>query len=144
MNCRVGPCDVTSKSDLEKLIIEISSKEKYLNLLGIPLPLEPSPHHVLTISSPSHQRRHLRPQSTPRLNLRHRNPRPNLEQRECRRLAIRPPNQRHRRLLLHPRLSPSAPSLYRSLGSLSSPLPFRHRHLQHERDNATLSRPFRV
>lgn len=29
----VGPCDVTSKSDLEKLVREISSKEKYLNLL---------------------------------------------------------------------------------------------------------------
>lgn len=29
----MGPCDVTSKSDLEKLIKEISSKEKYLNLL---------------------------------------------------------------------------------------------------------------
>lgn len=32
--CRVGPCDVTSKADLEKLIKEISSKEKYLNLLS--------------------------------------------------------------------------------------------------------------
>ncbi|KAL9640705.1 MAG: hypothetical protein Q9164_000100 [Protoblastenia rupestris] len=29
----IGPCDVTSKSDLEKLIQELSSKEKYLNLL---------------------------------------------------------------------------------------------------------------
>ncbi|KAL8741358.1 MAG: hypothetical protein Q9190_006032 [Brigantiaea leucoxantha] len=37
-----GPCDVTSKEDLEKLVKEISSKEKYLNLLitnaGIPGP----------------------------------------------------------------------------------------------------------
>ena len=32
---RVGPCDVTSKSDLEKLIKEISLKEKYLNLLSM-------------------------------------------------------------------------------------------------------------
>ncbi|KZF25700.1 NAD(P)-binding protein [Xylona heveae TC161] len=29
----VGPCDVTKKDDLEKLVSEISSKEKYLNLL---------------------------------------------------------------------------------------------------------------
>jgi len=29
----VGPCDVTSKSELEKLIKDIESKEKYLNLL---------------------------------------------------------------------------------------------------------------
>lgn len=30
----VGPCDVTLKSDLEKIVQEISSKEKYLNLLS--------------------------------------------------------------------------------------------------------------
>ncbi|KAI1143191.1 NAD(P)-binding protein [Hypoxylon sp. FL0543] len=29
----VGPCDVTSKDDLEKLAVEISKKEKYINLL---------------------------------------------------------------------------------------------------------------
>ncbi|KAL9102596.1 MAG: hypothetical protein Q9163_002276 [Psora crenata] len=29
----IGPCDVTSKAELEKLIKELSSKEKYLNLL---------------------------------------------------------------------------------------------------------------
>ncbi|KAL9127619.1 MAG: hypothetical protein Q9217_003553 [Psora testacea] len=29
----IGPCDVTSKPDLEKLIKELSSKEKYLSLL---------------------------------------------------------------------------------------------------------------
>ena len=32
-DCSVGPCDVTSKSALENLIHEISSKEKYINLL---------------------------------------------------------------------------------------------------------------
>ena len=32
-NRSIGPCDVTSKSALENLIREISSKEKYLNLL---------------------------------------------------------------------------------------------------------------
>ena len=30
---RIGPCDVTSKSDLEKLIQDLSSKEIHLNLL---------------------------------------------------------------------------------------------------------------
>ncbi|KAL8964231.1 MAG: hypothetical protein Q9183_004600 [Haloplaca sp. 2 TL-2023] len=29
----VGPCDVTSKQDLENLVKEISSKEKHINLL---------------------------------------------------------------------------------------------------------------
>ena len=31
---RVGPCDVTSKSELEKLAKEIEFKEKHLNLLS--------------------------------------------------------------------------------------------------------------
>ena len=31
---RIGPCDVTSKEDLEKLVQEISKKEKHLNLLS--------------------------------------------------------------------------------------------------------------
>ena len=30
----VGPCDVTKKEDLEKLVKEIESKEKHVNLLG--------------------------------------------------------------------------------------------------------------
>ncbi|KAL9109805.1 MAG: hypothetical protein Q9187_008120 [Circinaria calcarea] len=30
---RIGPCDVTSKKDLEKLVQEISKKEKYINVL---------------------------------------------------------------------------------------------------------------
>ena len=30
----VGPCDVTSKDDLEKLVQEISKKEKHINLLS--------------------------------------------------------------------------------------------------------------
>ena len=30
----IGPCDVTSKQDLEKLIKELSSREKHLNLLS--------------------------------------------------------------------------------------------------------------
>ncbi|MDI1487229.1 MAG: hypothetical protein OHK93_006498 [Ramalina farinacea] len=29
----IGPCDVTSKAELEKLVKDLSSKEKYLNLL---------------------------------------------------------------------------------------------------------------
>ncbi|KAI1415781.1 NAD(P)-binding protein [Hypoxylon sp. FL1857] len=29
----IGPCDVTSKDDLEKLVSELSKKEKYINLL---------------------------------------------------------------------------------------------------------------
>lgn len=29
----VGPCDVTKKEDLEKLVAQISEKEKYINLL---------------------------------------------------------------------------------------------------------------
>ena len=32
---RVGPCDVTSKDDLEKLYKEISSKEKHIDLLSM-------------------------------------------------------------------------------------------------------------
>ena len=32
-NARIGPCDVTSKSDLKKLIKDLYSKERYLNLL---------------------------------------------------------------------------------------------------------------
>ena len=31
-SCRIGPCDVTSKSDLDQLAKELSSKEKHLNL----------------------------------------------------------------------------------------------------------------
>ena len=31
---RAGPCDVTSKKDIEKLVTEISKKEKYINLLS--------------------------------------------------------------------------------------------------------------
>ena len=31
----IGPCDVTSKEDLEKLVRQISEKEKYLNLLSL-------------------------------------------------------------------------------------------------------------
>jgi hypothetical protein len=31
---RMGPCDVTSKDDLQKLVDEISKKEKYINLLS--------------------------------------------------------------------------------------------------------------
>ncbi|KAL8930225.1 MAG: hypothetical protein Q9208_000842 [Pyrenodesmia sp. 3 TL-2023] len=31
--CRAGPCDVTSKEELEKLVKEISSKEKHIDLL---------------------------------------------------------------------------------------------------------------
>ena len=67
---RVGPCDVTSKKDLEKLVDEISKKEKYINLLGtIPLSFT-SPFLFRTwkkslsnscYSSPSQQRRHWRP-----------------------------------------------------------------------------------
>ncbi|KAI4241015.1 MAG: hypothetical protein LQ352_007514 [Teloschistes flavicans] len=30
---RIGPCDVTSKAELEKLVQELSAKEKHLNLL---------------------------------------------------------------------------------------------------------------
>ena len=33
-NCSIGPCDVTSKSDLEKLVKDLTSKEDYLNLLS--------------------------------------------------------------------------------------------------------------
>ena len=33
-NCRIGPCDVTSKPDLEKLVKNLASKEQYLNLLS--------------------------------------------------------------------------------------------------------------
>lgn len=33
--CRVGPCDVTKKEDLERVVQEIQKKEKYINLLGI-------------------------------------------------------------------------------------------------------------
>lgn len=33
-DCSIGPCDVTSKSDLEKLVKDLASKEKYLNLLS--------------------------------------------------------------------------------------------------------------
>ncbi|KAI1097592.1 NAD(P)-binding protein [Jackrogersella minutella] len=29
----IGPCDVTSKDDLEKLVVDLSKKEKYINLL---------------------------------------------------------------------------------------------------------------
>lgn len=32
---RIGPCDVTSKEDLENLVQEITKKEKHLNLLSI-------------------------------------------------------------------------------------------------------------
>lgn len=32
---RVGPYDVTSKDDLEKLVDEISKKEKHINLLSM-------------------------------------------------------------------------------------------------------------
>ena len=31
---RAGPCDVTKKEDLEKLVKEIEGKEKHVNLLG--------------------------------------------------------------------------------------------------------------
>lgn len=31
---RIGPCDVTKKEDLEKLVQDISKKEKHLNLLS--------------------------------------------------------------------------------------------------------------
>ena len=31
---RAGPCDVTKKEELEKLVMEIESKEKQVNLLG--------------------------------------------------------------------------------------------------------------
>lgn len=31
---RAGPCDVTSKKDIEKLVTEISKNEKYINLLS--------------------------------------------------------------------------------------------------------------
>ena len=37
LESRIGPCDVTSKSDLEKLIEDMSSREKYLNLLSMEL-----------------------------------------------------------------------------------------------------------
>ena len=33
-NCSIGPCDVTSKSDLERLVKDLTSKENYLNLLS--------------------------------------------------------------------------------------------------------------
>jgi len=33
---RAGPCDVTKKEDLEKLVHEISKKEKHINLLSPP------------------------------------------------------------------------------------------------------------
>lgn len=33
-NCSIGPCDVTSKVDLEKLVKNLTSKEKHLNLLS--------------------------------------------------------------------------------------------------------------
>ncbi len=33
-NCSIGPCDVTSKPDLEKLVKDLASKETYLNLLS--------------------------------------------------------------------------------------------------------------
>lgn len=32
---RVGPCDVTKKEDLEKLVQDISKKEKYISLLSL-------------------------------------------------------------------------------------------------------------
>lgn len=32
---RAGPCDVTKKEDLEKLVKEIGSKEQHVNLLGM-------------------------------------------------------------------------------------------------------------
>lgn len=31
---RIGPCDVTKKEDLEKLVQDISKEEKHLNLLS--------------------------------------------------------------------------------------------------------------
>lgn len=34
---RAGPCDVTSKKDLERLVTEISKKEDYINLLSMAL-----------------------------------------------------------------------------------------------------------
>ena len=34
LNCSIGPCDVTSKPDLEKLVESLAAKEKHLNLLS--------------------------------------------------------------------------------------------------------------
>lgn len=43
----IGPCDVTSKSDLEDLVSQISAKEKYLSLIvvaaGVPGPKDSHP-----------------------------------------------------------------------------------------------------
>lgn len=32
--CSLGPCDVTKKEDLERIVKEVESKEKYINLLS--------------------------------------------------------------------------------------------------------------
>jgi type I site-specific restriction-modification system R (restriction) subunit len=68
---RIGPCDVTSKSELEKLIQDISSKEKYLNLLSTFSVLDSLLSHELATDTiePSHQRRYLGSQSSSRFCL---------------------------------------------------------------------------
>lgn len=38
-NSSIGPCDVTSKADLDKLVKNLASKEKYLSLLSLSLHL---------------------------------------------------------------------------------------------------------
>lgn len=49
--CRIGPCDVTKKEELEKLVDNLKGKEKYLNLLGeVPPPI--SPPHLIWICMP--------------------------------------------------------------------------------------------
>lgn len=49
-NCSIGPCDVTSKSDLVKLVENLASKERYLNLLSPSLHLFHCLKHCLADS----------------------------------------------------------------------------------------------
>ena len=56
MSGRVGPCDVTSKEDLQRLALEIESKEKHLDLLGnyelhFPLLLSALTDHLFEVTN---------------------------------------------------------------------------------------------
>ena len=138
---RIGPCDVTSKSDLEKMIKDLSSREKYLNLLvtnaGVSVAL------FLSSCNP-HLGTDIRSEGAPRHRLCSRPTFQGLERRILLRLAIRLQHQCNLRLLQHIGLSSLAPSLHFPFRPICPALTICYRNLKHERHHARLPRPLRL
>ncbi len=153
---RMGPCDVTSKDDLQKLVDEISKKEKYINLLSMYI-LQPTLNppfrgiqvHELTrhLLPPSFSQQcgDIRAQGKPCLWLRLRTPINTLVLRGPFRLGFGVQHQRNIRLLHHRSLpSPFTSRLQVRTKPPRTTIIQRHRHLQHERNDPELPRPFFV